>query len=164
MARLWRHVERAFEGLLILLVCAMTVVCLAQVIWRYVFNDPLIWSEELSRYLFVWIGYLGAWVAWRRRQHIALDAVLLLRSLAVRRLSAVVVELLVLGFCLYTAWGNVTLMGISGSQLSAVLQLSMKWVYLAHTVMALLISVDIVLDWTTGTRAQAAPATPLAST
>jgi len=158
MARWWRYVERAFEGLLILLVSVMTLVCLAQVVWRYVFNDPLIWSEELSRYLFVWIGYLGAWVAWRRRQHIALDAVLLLRSAALRRLSAIMVDGLVLGFCLYTAWGNVTLMGISGSQLSAVLQLPMKWVYLAHTVMAALISVDILLGWSTGGRLPAASA------
>ncbi len=147
MSRLWRLVERAFEAILILLVTVMTAVCLAQVVWRYVFNDPLIWSEEMSRYLFVWIGYLGAWIAWRKRQHIALDAVLLLRSENARRVLARLVEALVLGFCLYTSWGNVTLMGISGSQLSAVLQLPMKWVYLAHTVMSVLISVDIVLGW-----------------
>lgn len=147
MLRLWSLVERAFEALLILLVIVMTTVCLAQVVWRYFFNDPLIWSEEMARYLFVWIGYLGAWVAWRRRQHIALGAVLLLRSAGVRRVLARLVELLVLVFCLYTAWGNVTLMGISGSQLSAVLQLPMKWVYLAHTVMAALVSIDILLGW-----------------
>ncbi len=147
MSRLWLLVERTFEALLILLMTVMTTVCLAKVVWRYVFNDPLIWSEEMSRYLFVWIGYLGAWVAWRRRQHIALDAVLLLRSADVRRVLARLVEALVLGFCLYTAWGNVTLMGISSSQLSAVLQLPMKWVYMAHSVMAALVSVDIVLGW-----------------
>jgi TRAP-type C4-dicarboxylate transport system permease small subunit len=152
MLRLWQFVERAFEALLVLLVTVMSAVCLAQVLWRYLLNDPLIWSEEMSRYLFVWIGYLGAWVAWRRRQHIALDAVIFLRSPHLQLLSARVVEVAVLVFCLYTAWGNVRLMEVSGSQLSAVLQFPMKWVYLAHTVMATLITVDILVGWLTGGR------------
>jgi len=147
-----RAIERAFEALLILLMTVMTVVCLGQVFWRYVFNDPPIWSEELSRFLFIWIGYLGAWMAWRYRQHIALDAVLVLKSERVRRFSALLVEALVLVFCLYTAWGSFHLMAVAGDQDSAVLQVSMKWVYLSYPVMAALISLDILGGWTTKRR------------
>lgn len=142
-----RAIERVGEWLLVALITAMTLACLAQVVWRYCFNDPLTWSEELSRYLFIWISYLGAWMAWRFRQHIALDAVLLMRSPMLRRVSARLVEVLVLGFCLYTAWGSLRLLEVSGDQPSAVLQLPMVWVYLSYPVMALLISLDIVADW-----------------
>lgn len=135
------------QALLIALMATMTLVCLAQVLWRYAFDDPLTWSEELSRYLFVWIGYLGAWLAWRRRQHIALDAAQLLRSPALRQASARLVEGLVLAFCIVTAVGNVSLLGIAAQQPSAVLQMPMAWVYLAHTVMALLIAADIAAAW-----------------
>lgn len=144
-----RAIERAGEWLLVALIAAMTLACLAQVVWRYLFNDPLIWSEELSRYLFIWISYLGAWMAWRFRQHIALDAVLLLRAARLRQWSARLVEVLVLCFLLYTAWGSLRLIEVASDQPSAVLQLPMAWVYLAYPVMALLISLDILAGWLT---------------
>ena len=147
MEQLRRGIERLGEALLILLIVVMTLACLGQVIWRYLFNDPLIWSEELSRYLFIWISYLGAWVGWRHRQHIAFDAVLLMRSAEIRRFSVRLVEVLVLGFCLYTAWGSLRLLAVSGDQPSAVLQLPMMWVYLSYPVMAALISLDIIAGW-----------------
>ncbi|WP_052401310.1 TRAP transporter small permease [Muricoccus aerilatus] len=59
-----------------LLVAAMTGVTLAQVIARYAFNEPLIWSEEAARYLFVWVSLVGAALATREGAHYALDALL----------------------------------------------------------------------------------------
>jgi TRAP-type transport system small permease protein len=142
-----RRIEGLAEAFLVLLVAAMTVACLAQVIWRYAFDSPLIWSEELARYLFVWIGYLGAWVAWKRGQHIALDAIQFIRSKALHQISARFSEAVVLLFCLYSAWGNIELLSITGDQPSAVLEIPMLWVYLAHSVMATLISADILIRW-----------------
>ena len=63
IARLWAFIERLVLSALVGLFGAMVVACTAQVIWRYLFNDPLVWSEELARYLFVWISYISAWVA-----------------------------------------------------------------------------------------------------
>jgi TRAP-type C4-dicarboxylate transport system permease small subunit len=60
--------------LLALLVLAMTGATLAQVIARYAFNEPLIWSEEAARYLFVWVSLLGAALATREGTHYVLDA------------------------------------------------------------------------------------------
>jgi TRAP-type C4-dicarboxylate transport system permease small subunit len=59
---------------LALLVLAMTGATLAQVIARYAFNEPLIWSEEAARYLFVWVSLLGAALATREGTHYVLDA------------------------------------------------------------------------------------------
>ena len=49
---------------------ATLVVITAQIVWRYVFNDSLTWTEELARYLFVWITFVGAALAIRDRSHI----------------------------------------------------------------------------------------------
>ncbi|MCR0985591.1 TRAP transporter small permease [Roseomonas populi] len=59
---------------LALLVLAMTGTTLAQVVARYAFNEPLIWSEEAARYLFVWVSLLGAALATREGTHYVLDA------------------------------------------------------------------------------------------
>ena len=52
---------------------AMVVVVAAQVFFRYVLNQSLFWSEELARYILVWLTFLGASVAYRRNAHPRID-------------------------------------------------------------------------------------------
>ncbi|PKM54158.1 MAG: TRAP transporter small permease [Firmicutes bacterium HGW-Firmicutes-5] len=59
----------------ILCVIGMIIVIFMQVIFRFIFNNPLSWSEELARYLFVWITFLGASICARERGHIGMDFV-----------------------------------------------------------------------------------------
>ena len=70
-------------GAIIVLVLSLTAVTFAQVVTRYVLNDPLIWSEELARYLFVWVSMIGAALAVRNGGHFGLD--LLLRRMPALR-------------------------------------------------------------------------------
>lgn len=51
---------------------AILAVMVLQVAFRYVFNAPLTWTEELARYLYIWACWLGAPVALRRGNHIAI--------------------------------------------------------------------------------------------
>ena len=46
---------------------------LGQVVFRYFLGEPLVWSDELARYLFVWASFLGWIIAARRRSHLAID-------------------------------------------------------------------------------------------
>ena len=50
---------------------AITLVLFAGVIWRYFFVDPLTWSDEISRLLFVWLAFIGAAVGVKRGSHSA---------------------------------------------------------------------------------------------
>jgi len=61
--------ERIVEAALTVFMPMLTVVVVAQVIARYVVKQPLSWSEEFSRYMLVWVVYLGMSVAIRRQGH-----------------------------------------------------------------------------------------------
>lgn len=52
------------------LLAATILVITAQVVWRYAFGNPLVWTEEAARYLFVWMIFLGAALAVRDGTHI----------------------------------------------------------------------------------------------
>lgn len=143
IARIWSLVERAALAALVILFTAMVLACTAQVIWRYLFNDPLVWSEELARYLFIWIAYLSAWVAWKHRAHIALDAVSYFHSPALSAWSEYIVEVLVAGYCLYTLLASAEIIELTHTQPSAVLELPMSLVYAGYSAMAVLIVGDI---------------------
>jgi len=51
----------------------MTIIIFLQVIFRYVLKQSLPWSEELARYMFIWITFVGGMVAARRGQHIGME-------------------------------------------------------------------------------------------
>ncbi len=57
------------------LVAVITVVVAAGVFWRYVLNDSLSWTEEVARYLLIWLAAVGSIVAMRRRRHVAIDII-----------------------------------------------------------------------------------------
>jgi TRAP-type transport system small permease protein len=73
--RYLRHVERVIDALAIALFVAMFGCVLGQVVFRYFLGSPLVWSDELARYLFVWCAFLGWIVAARRRSHLGIAVV-----------------------------------------------------------------------------------------
>lgn len=152
LRRLWTGVEWAAKAVLVLLVTAMTIACLAQVVWRYVLNDPLTWSEELARYLFVWVGYLAAWLAWTRRAHIALDAVTYLRMPWLERACLRLVEVIVLVYCGWTFYASLGFLQLTSTQPSAVLEVPMSYIYAGYSAMCALIIGDIIVGWISGER------------
>jgi TRAP-type transport system small permease protein len=52
----------------------MVIAVFLQVFFRYVVNNPLNWSEELSRYVFVWVSMVGASIGMKKKAHYGLDA------------------------------------------------------------------------------------------
>lgn len=159
LLQFWTGVEWLARALLCALISAMVIVCLGQVIWRYAFNDPLIWSEELARYLFVWVGYLAAWFAWTKRAHIALDAVTYLGLPGLERACGRLVEAIVLVYCGVTLYACIGFLRLTSNQPSAVLEVPMSLIYGGYAAMCVLIIGDIVIGWIYGAR-RAAPAVP----
>lgn len=55
-----------------ILMVVMTIIIMLQIVYRYLLDDPLIWSEEAARFIFVWIVFLGASTAVRERAHVGI--------------------------------------------------------------------------------------------
>src|SRR5215471_14829400 len=58
------------------LVLAETCILFAGVVSRYVFNRPLMWTDELANFLFLWLAMLGTVVALRRNEHMRLTTLI----------------------------------------------------------------------------------------
>jgi len=72
LQRLTAALDRCACWVCIGLLAAIFVVMVLQVSCRYVLGSPLVWSEELARYLYIWVCFLGAPIALRRGNHIAI--------------------------------------------------------------------------------------------
>ncbi|MEP0521332.1 MAG: TRAP transporter small permease [Hyphomicrobiales bacterium] len=80
-----------------LLVALIAIVVAAGVFWRYVLNDSLSWTEEVSRYLLIWLAAIGSIVAMHRRELVAIDLLPDALSSGGRRALRVLISLIVIG-------------------------------------------------------------------
>jgi TRAP-type C4-dicarboxylate transport system permease small subunit len=75
VARWLRAAEKAQDALAVALFALMFGVIVLQVVLRYVFNSPLVFTDELAAYLFVWVSFFGWTLATRKRIHIGIGVV-----------------------------------------------------------------------------------------
>src|SRR5512133_2242077 len=64
---------RLLELLVVSCMVAMVAMVFGNVILRYAFNSGITVSEEMSRYCFIWLTYIGAMIAMREREHLGVD-------------------------------------------------------------------------------------------
>lgn len=109
MTAFFRILERIADALMIALFVMIFALVLAQVVCRYLFGSPLVWSEELARMAFMWLGMLAWSLGSRRRSHIAITLVADRLPGAFRLVLAVAVQAAIILFCLLLAWHGTTL-------------------------------------------------------
>lgn len=132
--------------LLAAMVAAITAVTFAQVFTRYVTENPLIWTEEVARYLFVWITLIGAAAGVRLHAHFGLD--ILRRYFApLRGLLGAVTMLIVAGFLALLLYTGIAETRQAALQFSPALQVRMHWAYLAIPVGAGLALWHVLAHW-----------------
>ena len=143
------RLDKALGWFLVVVMGVSVVNVLWQVFTRFVLSNPSSYTEELARYLLIWIGLTGAAYAGGRRLHLAID-------LLPNRLSgpsaiwlAIVIECLVATFALAVLVGGgvrLVQLTLSLGQTSAALGIPMGVVYLALPLSGLLMTWYAVRD------------------
>jgi len=123
--------DRCINWFLALLMGAMVVVIAAQVWYRFVFNDPLSWSEEAGRYLFVWISFIGAAAGVRYQVHLGIDLMDKILSPVAYRVTVVMVNLIIQIFLLVIIYWGFKILGVIQFQQSPSMHISMRYPYMA---------------------------------
>lgn len=139
-ARFLHWLNRLTGLVLMTLLSVLVVIVLAAVFWRYVLNDSLTWSAEAARYMCVWIGFLGASVALRRRMHIGLEFFIQRQTPVVRKAVNIASDAAILFFLVFVAVLGFDLAGQQAYQKSPALMISMAWPYLSVPVSASLMA------------------------
>lgn len=90
---------RGFEHLLVLGLAVMATMVFANVVLRYAFNSGITLTEEVARFLFVWLTFIGAVVALRKGTHLGMDTVVSRLPRGGKVAFYVASQLLMLGCC-----------------------------------------------------------------
>lgn len=119
------------EGALFFFLSAMAVAVFLQVLFRYALHLPLFWTEEFARYCLVWSSLLGASVALKRGEHIAVTLVLEHLTKNSARILIMVSRISVAVILGVMTWGGIRLVIVTSAQISPALRIPMALPYLA---------------------------------
>ncbi len=144
--RLSRWLEMATVIPLVAAGATMVAVVLAATFYRYVLNAPISWSEELARYLMIWIGLVGASVTLRHGEHIRITAIRDRLPAPVRLLGDLVVAALIGWFLWIMTVEGWAAAERGARQVSPALRVSMMWPLLAVPVAGALMLAQHVIQ------------------
>ena len=116
----------------------MVVLVYGNVVLRYAMNSGITLSEELSRWLFVWLTFMGAISALRQGTHLGSDTVVSRLPLAGKKFCFVVGHLLMLFVCYLLTVGSWAQVVINWDTTSAVMEVSMAYFYFCGVVLGVM--------------------------
>lgn len=125
-------IDKAFrflELVMVLLLAGMVVMVFGNVVLRYALDSGIDVSEELSRYFFVWLTFVGAVVVHREHAHLGVDAMVKALPMLGRKACMAITDILVLICCAVFFWGTWKQAGINASNFAPITGLSMTYVY-----------------------------------
>lgn len=117
------------EAVLVLLSLALCFDVLAAVVLRYGFGTSLGFYDELARYLFVWMSFLGAAIGVKRHGHFGVTFVVNRFPEGVRRAVNVLNTMLMLLFAAFLVSGGLTMVRLTSRQLSPGMEVPVSYLY-----------------------------------
>ncbi|WGD31354.1 TRAP transporter small permease [Ancylobacter sp. WKF20] len=139
---------RVLEVLMVLCMVVMLVTVFSNVVLRLGFNTGIDLSDELPRFAFVWLTFLGAIVGLHRRAHLGVDMVVRALPLLGRKLCWGISQAIMLLCSLYMFYGTWLQHDIIAGNSSPVAQISTLWVYgvsyITSTAIALICAANLV--------------------
>ncbi len=139
------------------MLAVMATLVFIQVLFRYLLNRPLDWTEEAARYLMIWVGLLGAALCVQSRSHIGLSFIA--NALPARARAALVVagDVAVFLFLMGFLVAGIRLLETAMIQQTPALRISFVWVYAAAPVSTGLMLLFLLKDLVAGGRAGREP-------
>lgn len=105
-ARVGKVTDSLEEGLIAFFLGAMTLLTFANVIFRYVFNDNILWALELTVFMFAWMVLVGASYGVKKHFHIGVDVIINLAPEKMRKVYALVAAACCLTFSVLLLIGS----------------------------------------------------------
>ncbi|MBW2306075.1 MAG: TRAP transporter small permease [Deltaproteobacteria bacterium] len=130
MKKIMRILENAQEYLAAFIMFSLVVVVFIQVMMRYVVRASLPWTEEMARYLFVWLIFIGTSVCVKRQAHLGIDILVIHLPPKIQRHLSTFTLVLSLVFSIVVVQKGYELLTRSGEQISPMLHLPMSYVYI----------------------------------
>ena len=148
-----RAFSRTLEIAIVACLAIMCVLVFGNVVLRYGFDSGIVWSEEMSRLVFVWMIFLGAILAAKDKAHIVFDSLLNAMPAPLRKLCVAFTAAVILACCAAFIVGGWQQTVINMDNEYPVLGISYAWLYGVAIVFGAGMALTVVLNLWSSLRA-----------
>ena len=144
-----KFVDCCMHGLsfvLVVLLAVMVILVFGNVVLRYGFNSGILISEELSRWMFIWVTFLGSIIAMRENGHLGSNFVVRAFPPKARRVSLILGRLAMLYICWLLFQGSLAQTQINLSVAAPITGYSTGWVYSSGIVFSIAAALILLGD------------------
>lgn len=141
-AKITDVIHRIIVFIAYVLVSLMVVNTVLGVFCRFVLNNALYWSDELGRYMMIWVGFIGCYLAARDNCHVGVELVVDRFKPAARKAIRVFAHLVIIAFLAIILAKSGEQLGLLGIQRSSALEIPMAIPYSAVTFGILMMLVE----------------------
>lgn len=120
---------RVLEMVMVVCIATMLVMVFGNVVLRIFFNTGIDLSEEIPRFAFVWMTFLGAIVGMRKRAHLGVDVLVKMLPVGGQKICWATSQAVMVVCCAYIVYGTYMQHDIIRGNASPVAQISMLWVF-----------------------------------
>lgn len=134
------------RGLITIMMMIMVILIFTQVFTRYILSNSLGWTEEASRYLFIWLIFMSIGIAFVDKKHISIDIVLDILPEKFKKVILQLSYIILMGLSIFLFIQGMELISTlqEFSQKSSSLQIPMWLVYLALPVGFLIAAIRLI--------------------
>ncbi len=150
-------IEKILSWIVAVLLVVMSVVVFANVILRYFFSMTIGWYEELSRFILIWIVFLGAVIAYFKGDHLSLDIVLKFIKPKAQGAVTIVADVLVIAALIIMIQGGfaMALDSLASGWIASSIPIPYGYVYMVGPVSAILMLLQALIKTVEDLYAQA---------
>ncbi|MDZ4393455.1 TRAP transporter small permease [Cypionkella sp.] len=152
MSKLWRAYVGAIESICCAGIGVILIISSLQVFARYALGSSLYWSEELMRYLMIWIVCIGAGLSFTRGQFLGMQLAVSKLPPFFGRLAQILSAVLILIFLGVVIWFGFKFAWGTRLQSATALGMSMFWVHSAIVVAGILLALHVAVNELLGIR------------
>jgi len=164
MQRLINWYYKALELIVVLALAAMCLMVFGNVVLRHFFDSGINTSEELSRFMFIWLTFLGAIVAMREGGHLGVDMVVRRLSGKTQLAAVLLAQVIVFICCAVLLWGLIRQHSLNVANTGMVTGISLSVVYSVAYLCAASIGILTVVNIAKLLMGKITPASLIAST
>ncbi|QGP92771.1 2,3-diketo-L-gulonate TRAP transporter small permease protein YiaM [Neomoorella glycerini] len=141
-----KKITSIIDTIQFLLFVSFVSISFLQVFFRYVLNNSLTWAEEINRYMFIWLVFLGSALCIQRRTHIGVDLLISNFKGLPKKVILTINDVLIIGLMLILFREGLAILPTLWMQYSSALGIPMAYIYASVPVGAALMGIYSLLD------------------
>lgn len=133
---------RSFIAIILIVIVSVTIL---QVFFRFVLDTPLVWSDELGRFLFIWMVFIGAAIVSFDDRHLTVEVIQERMSVKVKLISSIIIRTLIVAFLVITIYSSFDLVRVSHYLTSGALKIPFSYWRVAAPIGSALMIIFIII-------------------